>query len=63
MKIDFLMMLIQQLLFCMYNVHGPCGLQFLYEILRSKLNLFIQISLNTTPPPPEKSQAQHICIP
>ena len=45
------------------HVHGPCGLQFfLYETQRSKLNLFIQISLNATPTK-KKSQAQHICIP
>ena len=48
MKIDFLY---QQLFFCMYNAiymdHVDCC--FLYETLRSKLNLFIQISLNAPP--------------
>ena len=61
MKIDFLF---QQLFFCMYNAmymdHVDCS--FLYETLRSKLNLFIQISLNAPPPPKKKTQAQHICF-
>ena len=55
MKIDFLY---RQLFFCMYNAmymdHVDCS--FLYETLRSKLNLFIQISLNAPPPPKKKAR-------
>ena len=43
--------------FFFVSIHGPCGLQFfLYETPRSKLNLFIQISLNATPPPKKKKK-------
>ena len=69
MKIDFLYQHCSSYLFactmqCTWTMWTAV---FLYETLRSKLNLFIQISLNAKPtpppPPPKKSQAQHICIP
>ena len=60
MKIDFFY---QQLFFGMYNAiymdHVDCSF-FLYETLRSKLNLFIQISLNATPPQ-KKPGSTYLC--
>ena len=59
MKIDFIY---QQFFFACINTWTMWTASFLYETPRSKLNLFIQISLNATPPQKKKSQAQHICI-